>query len=265
MAMQRRRARLSARSVADDARAAAGAALSGAPRADRVLPRVAATACGAVPGVAAVGLNSGLHPLGNMWTPAEVVGRAAEHRPGGGAPDQRAITRTRSDIRLAAGRLLDRERRRARAQPVALVNERFVRDAVERPSAARPDRPAAAPEAAAVLGPERRVPDRRRRARHAERRDSTRPDHAGDLLPFTVARRVESARRPYARPIRRRSRARSSARSTRSIASSRCTEVKTLDALLRDERVRDAAIQPRSCCRSSPRSGCAGASSASTA
>ncbi len=85
-----------------------------------LLSRVAA-----VPGVAGTALNSGLHPLGNLWTPADVAGTAANtepvvvHQINAGYPSA-------FGIKLAAGRLLtdtdifDR-------RPVALVNERFVR------------------------------------------------------------------------------------------------------------------------------------------
>jgi len=77
-----------------------------------------------VPGVAASGLNTGLHPLGNMWTPADVVGTPPSsefvvvHQINPGYP-------AAFGIRLTAGRSLDDTDvfdRRA----VALVNERFV-------------------------------------------------------------------------------------------------------------------------------------------
>ena len=64
--MQQRRARRAARAGADDAGAAAAAAVSGCAAPDRVLPRAAAAASRAVPGVAAAGVNTGLHPMGNM-------------------------------------------------------------------------------------------------------------------------------------------------------------------------------------------------------
>jgi predicted permease len=78
-----------------------------------------------VPGVAAVGLNSGLHPLGNMWTIARVAGEPPTddpvqiHHVNAGYTDV-------FGIRLAAGRLLTDSDVNG-AQPVALVNERFVR------------------------------------------------------------------------------------------------------------------------------------------
>ena len=85
-----------------------------------LLPRVRA-----VPGVAAVGLNTGMHPIGNMRMVAEVAGEPPNNEP--------VITHhVDSDytnalgIRLAAGRLLtDRDIEGVPA--VALVNERFVR------------------------------------------------------------------------------------------------------------------------------------------
>ena len=85
-----------------------------------LLPRI-----GSTPGVEAVAVNSGLHPLGNMWLPAEVVGYPAIGDPVQTHPVSAGYTRTLG-IRLAAGRLFtdgDVES----AQRVALVNERFVR------------------------------------------------------------------------------------------------------------------------------------------
>ena len=78
--MQRVELGVAGRSRADDARAAAGAALSGCAAPDCVLPGAAA-ARGAVPGVAAAAVNSGLHPMGNMWTAAEVAGEAPNTDP----------------------------------------------------------------------------------------------------------------------------------------------------------------------------------------
>ena len=86
---------------------------------------------GALPGVTAVGLNTGLHPLGNMWTAADVVGRRRR------APSRWRCTRSARAYTTA----LEFDSRRVgsltesdvnAAQPVALVNERFVRDALER-------------------------------------------------------------------------------------------------------------------------------------
>lgn len=79
----------------------------------------------AVPGVEAVGLNSGLHPLGNLRATVEVTGEAAN-------PDPIMVHQVNADytnalgIRLASGRLFT-EGDVFNAQPVALVNERFVR------------------------------------------------------------------------------------------------------------------------------------------
>jgi putative ABC transport system permease protein len=79
----------------------------------------------AVPGVAAVGVNTGLHPLGNMAAPAEIAGEAPSN-------DPVQIHNVSADymnalgIRLAAGRQLT-EADVNGAVPVALVNERFVR------------------------------------------------------------------------------------------------------------------------------------------
>ena len=92
-----------------------------------LLPRI-----GSTPGVEAVAVNSGLHPLGNMWMPAEVVGYPAISDPVQTHHVSAGYTSTLG-IRLAAGRLLtdgDVES----AQRVALVNERFVRTRI-------PDRP----------------------------------------------------------------------------------------------------------------------------
>jgi putative ABC transport system permease protein len=78
-----------------------------------------------VPGVAAVGLNTGLHPLGNMRTIANVSGEAPSeelvqiHNVNAGYTPA-------FGIRLAAGRLLT-DGDVATGQPVALVNDRFVR------------------------------------------------------------------------------------------------------------------------------------------
>jgi putative ABC transport system permease protein len=85
-----------------------------------LLPRLRA-----IPGVAAVGLNTGLHPLGSMWTPAEVVGEPPVNDPVQAHHINADYTNVLG-IRLAAGRLLtDNDIEGPRA--VALVNERFVR------------------------------------------------------------------------------------------------------------------------------------------
>jgi putative ABC transport system permease protein len=79
---------------------------------------------GTLPGVSGVGLNSGLHPLGNMWTAADVIGAPPSSEPvevhqvnDGYLPA--------FGIRLAAGRLLEADDVSAR-RPVGVVNERFV-------------------------------------------------------------------------------------------------------------------------------------------
>ncbi len=78
----------------------------------------------AVPGVAAVGLNSGLHPLGNMWSTASVAGAPPSNEP----VQVHNVSAGYADamgIRLASGRLLS-EADVNGTIPVALVNERFV-------------------------------------------------------------------------------------------------------------------------------------------
>ena len=78
-----------------------------------------------VAGVEAVGLNTGLHPLGNMRAPADVAGEVANpeavmlHHVNAGYTNALGI-------RLASGRLFT-EGDMLNAAPVALVNERFVR------------------------------------------------------------------------------------------------------------------------------------------
>jgi putative ABC transport system permease protein len=79
----------------------------------------------AVPGVAAAGVNSGLHPMGNMRLPVQLAGEAS-------SSDPVMVHNVSADytgalgIRLAAGRLLT-EADVNGPEPVALVNERFVR------------------------------------------------------------------------------------------------------------------------------------------
>jgi putative ABC transport system permease protein len=79
----------------------------------------------AVPGVAAAGLNSGLHPTGNMRIPVAIAGE-------GPNPDPVIVHNVSAGytdavgIRLATGRLLTPADVNG-AEPVALVNERFVR------------------------------------------------------------------------------------------------------------------------------------------
>ena len=85
-----------------------------------LLPRVRA-----VQGVTAVGLNSGMHPIGNMRTPVQVSGEPANTEPV-------QVHSVNADypnvvgIRLAAGRMFAESDVEGR-QRIALVNERFVR------------------------------------------------------------------------------------------------------------------------------------------
>lgn len=85
-----------------------------------LLPRIRS-----LPGVAAAGLNTGLHPLGNMWTAVEVPGTAA-------TPDPVVVHQVDAGytaamgIRLVGGRFFTEDDVSA-VRPVALVNERFVR------------------------------------------------------------------------------------------------------------------------------------------
>jgi predicted permease len=78
-----------------------------------------------VPGVEAVGLNTGLHPLGNLGAPVEVAGLPANSEPV-------VVHQINTDypsalgIRLASGRLFSQDDLDG-ARAAALVNERFVR------------------------------------------------------------------------------------------------------------------------------------------
>ena len=85
-----------------------------------LLPRLRA-----VPGVAAVGLNSGLHPLGNMRAAVVVRGEAPNNEPVQ-VHHVNADYTNALGTRLASGRMLT-DGDVSGAQPVALVNERFVR------------------------------------------------------------------------------------------------------------------------------------------
>jgi predicted permease len=85
-----------------------------------LLPRV-----GAVPGIEAVALNTGLHPLGNLTAAAEVAGMPPASEPVVVHQINAAYPAT-FRIRLASGRLFS-ETDVSGAEPVALVNERFVR------------------------------------------------------------------------------------------------------------------------------------------
>jgi putative ABC transport system permease protein len=82
------------------------------------------TRVGALPGVTAVGLNSGVHPLGNMWTAADVIGAPPSADPVE-VHQVNAGYLAAFGMRLAAGRLLAADDISAR-RPVAVVNERFV-------------------------------------------------------------------------------------------------------------------------------------------
>jgi putative ABC transport system permease protein len=96
-----------------------------------LLPRVRA-----VPGVAAAGLNSGLHPLGNMTTTIEVIGEAASPEPALVHQIEHGYLDTYG-LRAVQGRLLTESDVTA-VQPVALVNERFVQTRLaERPPLGR--------------------------------------------------------------------------------------------------------------------------------
>ena len=86
----------------------------------QLLPRVRA-----VPGVAAAGVNSGIHPIGNLRTEVEVRGEAPSSEPvliHSVSPDYPEAV----GIRLAAGRTFTGADVEG-PQHVALVNERFVR------------------------------------------------------------------------------------------------------------------------------------------
>jgi predicted permease len=79
----------------------------------------------AVPGVAAAAVNSGLHPMGNMWSAAEVPGEAPTKDPVQ-VHNVSADYTNAVGIRLAAGRLLTESDVNG-SHPVALVNDRFAR------------------------------------------------------------------------------------------------------------------------------------------
>jgi predicted permease len=88
-----------------------------------LLPRIQA-----LPGIEAVGVNSGLHPFGTAWTPADVSGEPPLTDPVQAHQVSAGYTKALG-IRLAAGRLLTDSDVDA-AQRVALVNERFVKTRV---------------------------------------------------------------------------------------------------------------------------------------
>ncbi len=82
-----------------------------------------------VPGVAAVGVNTYLHPLGNMSTTADVAGTAASTEPVVVHQVDAGYV-SAFNIRLATGRVIDQSDVTGR-RAVALVNERFVRSRFE--------------------------------------------------------------------------------------------------------------------------------------
>ena len=145
-------------------RAARPAALSRAARRiaffQDLLPRIEH-----LPGVEAVALNSGLHPLGNMSTPAEVVGDPAVSDPVQAHHVSADYTRTLG-IRLAAGRLLTEPTWNPRT--ACRPRQRAVRaNAHTGLPATRPGGRAVAAEGPALQRRQSFLPDRRRRSRHA--------------------------------------------------------------------------------------------------
>jgi putative ABC transport system permease protein len=82
-----------------------------------------------VRGVVAVGLNTGLHPIGNMWSVVDVAGMAPRAEPVVVHQINAEYTTT-FGIRLATGRLLTQHDVDS-VQQVALVNEHFVRSRLE--------------------------------------------------------------------------------------------------------------------------------------
>ena len=82
-----------------------------------------------LPGVTAVGLNSGLHPFGNMRTRADVTGAPPSDEPVEVHHVNAGYTAALG-IRLASGRTFTDADVNA-AAPVALVNDRFVRTRLE--------------------------------------------------------------------------------------------------------------------------------------
>jgi predicted permease len=78
-----------------------------------------------LPGVQNAAVNTGLHPFGNMWTPAEVVGAPLIAEPVTVHQVSAGYFET-VGIRLAGGRQFT-ETDISNVQPVALINERFAR------------------------------------------------------------------------------------------------------------------------------------------
>jgi len=79
----------------------------------------------AVPGVASAGIDSGLHPLGGMWTSAAIAGQPPDNAPVQVHQVSAGYTTTLA-MQLASGRFLTDADVNG-VQPVALVNEQFVR------------------------------------------------------------------------------------------------------------------------------------------
>ena len=82
-----------------------------------------------LPGVAAAGVNTGIHPLGNMWAAAEIAGTQPVTDPVQVQQISAGYT-TAMGIRLKDGRLFTDGDVNG-AQAVALVNDRFVRGRLE--------------------------------------------------------------------------------------------------------------------------------------
>ena len=78
-----------------------------------------------LPGVAAASINTGLHPLGNMWSAAEIAGTQPTTDPVVVQNVDAGYASTMG-LRLITGRLLSEDDVRG-VRPVAVVNERFAR------------------------------------------------------------------------------------------------------------------------------------------
>ena len=89
-----------------------------------------------LPGVAAAGINTGVHPLGNVWTTAEVAGAAASPEPVVVHQVDAGYASTYG-LHLASGRSISGEDVTGR-RSIAVVNDRFVRTRLEgRPALGR--------------------------------------------------------------------------------------------------------------------------------
>jgi putative ABC transport system permease protein len=85
----------------------------------------------AVPGVEAVGLNTGIHPMGNVTTAVEVVGSAQRNDAGSVMIHQINADYTKVlGIALVRGRLFTENEVSSRRQ-LALVNERFLKERLD--------------------------------------------------------------------------------------------------------------------------------------